>query len=59
MRQEFFSVKEIAALAGFSPWTVRAWIDERKIQVVRFGRSIRIPRAEIEKMIGRKLSEVG
>jgi excisionase family DNA binding protein len=49
---DFFKVNEFADAGGFQPATVRAWILRRKITVVRLGgRSIRIPKSELERLI--------
>ena len=38
---------------GLHPMTVRRWIKAGRIRVVQGGRAARIPRAEIERMVGR------
>jgi excisionase family DNA binding protein len=38
---------------GLHPMTVRRWIKAGRIQVVQMGREVRIPRAEIERMVGK------
>jgi putative resolvase len=38
---------------GLHPFTVRRWIKQGKIQAVRVGLEARIPRAEIERLIGK------
>src|SRR2546426_1895190 len=38
---------------GLHPITVRRWIKAGRIQVVQNGREVRIPRAEIERMVGK------
>lgn len=45
------SINETAEKLGLSPWTIRHWINERKIECVRLGRSIRIPASEISRLI--------
>src|SRR5260370_23762489 len=38
---------------GLHPFTVRRWIKQGKIQAVRVGLEARIPRAEIERLVGK------
>jgi excisionase family DNA binding protein len=38
---------------GLHPITVRRWIKAGRIQVVQMGREVRIPRTEIERMVGK------
>src|SRR5436309_14846631 len=38
---------------GLHPFTVRRWIKQGKIQAVRVGLEARIPRTEIERLIGK------
>ena len=38
---------------GLHPFTVRRWIKQRKIQAVRVGLEARIPRTEIERLVGK------
>ena len=44
------SIPEAARLLGLSPHTIRAYIREDKIRVVRFGRKISISMSEIERL---------
>ena len=38
---------------GFHPMTVRRWIKAARIQVVPVGREVRIPRSEVERLVGK------
>jgi len=38
---------------GLHPFTVRRWIKQGKIQAVRVGLEARIPRSEIERLVGK------
>jgi len=38
---------------GLHPFTVRRWIKQGKIQAVRVGLEARIPRTEIERLVGK------
>src|SRR5229473_2168859 len=38
---------------GLHPFTVRRWIKQGKIQAVRIGLEARIPRSEIERLVGK------
>ena len=50
--QKLLRVGAAAHELGLHPMTVRRWIKAGRIQVVHVGREMRIPRAEIERMVG-------
>ncbi len=50
--QKLFRLSQAAHELGLHPITVRRWIKAGRIQVVQVGREVRIPRAEIEKIVG-------
>ena len=45
------AVPEAARILGWSVHTVRAWVARRKIGYYKIGRSVRIPDAEIRKLL--------
>jgi excisionase family DNA binding protein len=45
------TVAEAADELGLSVYTIRAWIASRRIAHIRLGRSIRIPAAELRRVI--------
>jgi excisionase family DNA binding protein len=45
------TVVDAAARLGLSSHTIRAWIGQRRIAYIRLGRAIRIPAAEIERLL--------
>ena len=45
------SVAKAATDLGLSIHTIRAWIAQRRIAHIRLGRSIRIPAAEIRRLL--------
>lgn len=45
------TVKQFAQALGITVACVRRWVLERKIQVVKLGRLVRIPRSEVERLI--------
>ncbi len=47
------TVAQVAEILGQSVATVRKWGHLRQIEVVRLGRSVRITRAEVERLIAR------
>lgn len=51
-------VSRAAHELGLHPLTVRKWVKAGKIQAVRVGNEARIPRSEIERLIGRTESRV-
>jgi excisionase family DNA binding protein len=48
---------EAAALLGISVDTLDLLIARRRLRTVRFGRSLRIPRREIDALVGRLLTD--
>jgi excisionase family DNA binding protein len=48
----FMSIAEVAALFGRAPRTVRWWLAEGRLPVVRVGRAKFIPRAAVERLVG-------
>jgi len=45
------TVEEAAKELGLKPSTIRAWILRRRITYVKLNRAVRIPRAEVERII--------
>ena len=45
------TVQQAAEALNISEHTIRAWVARRKIGYVRLGRAIRIPIAEIERLL--------
>ena len=50
--QKLFRVGAAAHELGLHPMTVRRWIKAGRIQVVQVGREMRLPRSEIERVVG-------
>lgn len=50
--QKLFRLSQAAHELGLHPITVRRWIKAGRIQVIQVGREVRIPRAEIENIVG-------
>ncbi len=50
-RQTFLTVKQFAAELGLAEVTVRVWLAARKLAFVRFGRAVRIPVSEIQRLV--------
>lgn len=51
VRKGMLSVEEAAQELGLKASTIRAWILRRRITYVKLNRAVRIPRAEVERMI--------
>ena len=51
-RDELLTVEEAAAWLKVTPNTVYEWIKRDELPVLRLGRLIRIPKAEVLEMIG-------
>ena len=48
-----WTVQQAASELNVSIHTIRAWIARRKIGHVKLGRAIRVPRAEIDRLLAR------
>lgn len=51
MKREFYRAEEVAERLGVKVSTVRRWIFDRRLTVIKFGRAVRIPESEVERMI--------
>jgi excisionase family DNA binding protein len=47
-----YSVAEAAELFGVSTWTINRAIKRGELNALRFGRVTRIPRIEVERLLG-------
>jgi excisionase family DNA binding protein len=45
------TVIQAAARLGLSSHTIRAWIAQRRIAYIRLGRAVRIPAAEVDRIL--------
>jgi excisionase family DNA binding protein len=48
---EMLHVNDAAARLGVSPYTVRAWLRQRRIAHVRCGRRVLVPASAVERFI--------
>jgi excisionase family DNA binding protein len=48
---QLLSVSQAAERLGLKQSTIRAWLMARRIEFVRLGRSVRIPQAEVNRLI--------
>jgi excisionase family DNA binding protein len=46
-----WNVKEAGNALGLSPWTIRRWITDGKIQTVRLGRRVLLEPAECHRLV--------
>lgn len=51
IQPEYMSVRDAAALLALSPRTIWKWIGAGALSVNHFGRAVRIPVAEIQRLI--------
>ncbi len=51
MPDEFYTAEELADYLKISSQTVRAWIREKKIAAVKFGRAWRITKDEVQRLV--------
>jgi excisionase family DNA binding protein len=55
--QQLLTAKEAAILLGLSEHTIRQWIWQRRLPVVRLGRAVRLRREYLEQLIARNREE--
>jgi len=55
--QELLNLKEVASELRISIHTVRAWVFQRRVPVVRLGRRVLIKRADLENLVTRNVVE--
>lgn len=51
--QKLLRIGAAAHELGLYPITIRRWIKAGRIQVIQIGREVRVPRSEIERMVGK------
>jgi excisionase family DNA binding protein len=49
---KLLTTDEAAEALSLRPKTIRAWVAARRLGCVRLGRAVRIPRAEVDRVIG-------
>jgi len=49
--KRLLSVSEAAQVFGLSPYTLRAWVQQGKVPVVRLDSAVRIDRSDLEALI--------
>jgi excisionase family DNA binding protein len=52
-KTRLLTVADVALMLGIRPGTARLWIAQRRLPVVRLGRSVRIPMAAVTALIER------
>jgi len=58
--EKLLSVEAAAqALGGISPWTVRAWLSQRKLLKVKIGRRTMIAESELERFLSDNAKRAG
>ena len=50
-KKSFYTVVELAEAIGMSQVTIRNWLAERRLSYVKFGKNVRIPTSELERLI--------
>jgi excisionase family DNA binding protein len=53
MKQDLYSVEQVAELLGLHVRTVRLYVREGRLEAVRIGKQYRIARKDLEKLTGR------
>ena len=49
--QQLRTVRQVAEELGLATITIRTWMAQRKLKYVRLGRSVRIPAAEVRRIV--------
>ncbi len=50
--EELLNVPDAAAYLGIRPWTLRHWVSDRKIEIVKYGNgAVRIKRSVLERFV--------
>jgi excisionase family DNA binding protein len=57
MAIELYTTREVARMLGLSPATVRMWVWQGRIPVVRLRRAVRISRADLDALVARSREE--
>jgi excisionase family DNA binding protein len=57
VNRELYTYGEAAEMLSVCVSTVRKLVAEGKLKIVRLGRAVRIPRSEILRLIGERLSD--
>ena len=51
--EPLLTIEKAAELLGISPWTVRAYIRDRKLMAVHIGRRVLIEQSELRRLLNR------
>lgn len=51
MSQMLLKVPEVAEMLGLSQVSIWRWVGQRRFEVVRLGRSVFVPKSEIDRVI--------
>lgn len=51
MEKKLYRPEEVAEMLGIKTSTIRKWIFDRRLTVIKVGRSVRIPSQEVERVI--------
>ncbi len=49
--EQLKTVRQVAGELSMAPVTIRTWMAQRKLRYVRLGRAVRIPAAEVQRLI--------
>ena len=55
--KELYKVSEVAKMTGFTRQAVLGWIKRGKVKAIKGIKEYRIPKKEVEKILGRKIEE--
>ncbi len=50
MKERFLKIESAAEMIDVSIWTIRKWVNQRKIRTYRFGRAVRIKESDLFKL---------
>lgn len=50
--ETIYTVEEVATILKVSVATIRAWIQQKKIEFIKVGKSVRIKQSEVDRLLG-------
>jgi excisionase family DNA binding protein len=59
VKQQFMSMTETATMLGLSRRTIERWVADEKLAVVRIGKTVRVPVAEVERLLNDSMMPEG
>lgn len=55
--EKYYTVKEVSHILSLAEITIRQWIQADKIKSIKIGKARRIPKSEVERLVGKSVEE--